>query len=182
MKIHQNIILKHGLLKGLSVLALSLALGAHAEKKDKPEGRHGKDGGGFMACFKEKFQPTEDQLKKVKELVRAQRESRKEMDHKERRAKVDEATQEFESALKGSASASDVRSKYNKVLEMREGHRIDRLDKLLAIREILTPEQRKKIGECRKGPLNFQMGGRHGKGEGRQGQHRGQRARGGDSD
>lgn len=182
MKIYKNLLSNSWVSRGLSLLVLSLALGVHAEKKDKRGPRDANGKGGFMACFKEKFQPTEEQIKKVKELVQAQKENRKDANQEDRRMKVEEATRDFESALKGSASASEIRSQYNKVLEMREGHRVDRLDKLLAIREILTPEQRKKIGECRKGPLNFQMGGRHGKGDGHEGHHKGPRDRDGDSD
>ncbi|MES2965616.1 MAG: Spy/CpxP family protein refolding chaperone [Bdellovibrionota bacterium] len=140
-----NSILKT-LVFGVFALTLSASVG-HAK------GGHG-GGGGFKHMMKD-LNLTDEQKEKAKKIHG---------DHSDVKAKRDamkKAHDDLETAIKGTASADEVRAKFAALQKVQDEFEKARFDKIVAIREILTPEQRSKM----KSPRGMHKGGRHG-GEG----------------
>ena len=67
---------------------------------------------------------------------------------KEKRKAMEQCMQELESLISGSASEKEVRAKFSELQTLEDAYAKARLEKILAVREILTPEQSKKFKNC----------------------------------
>jgi Spy/CpxP family protein refolding chaperone len=64
---------------------------------------------------------------------------------KPKKAAMNKTNDDLESLLQGKATGDELRAKFGELVSRQEEFARARFDKLLAIREILTPEQRKKL-------------------------------------
>jgi protein CpxP len=113
------------------------------------EGREGREGGRarMMSFFKE-LDLSEQQREQLRELRQANK-GDKEARQKKREA-MRKQREEFQSLLASEAATdAQLRSAFTKLQEERQSLATDGFDKLLAIRRILTPEQRKKAAALR---------------------------------
>jgi protein CpxP len=146
--------------KGLFLTVLAAPLAALPAQAGKGgEGKGARMGGGGMGFFKE-LNLSEEQRAKLKEL----RENNK-GDLKPKREALKKARDEFRS-LMGSENATDaqIRSAFQKLQALRSEVATGSIDRMLAVRQVLTPEQRKKAHEMRE---------KRGAGQGRMGNHQG---------
>lgn len=125
--------LKHWLISGLFVAFFLPAISAEEKKT----------GGGCIKRIQGELNLSTEQSKKLEELK-----SLAKFGIKEKKAAMEQCMQELESLISGSATEAEVRAKFNQLQKLEDSFAKARLDKILAVREILTPEQRKKIKHC----------------------------------
>ncbi len=111
---------------------------------------------------------TEEQREKIKTIRQSHREK-----IKAARERMKNARTAFKEAMKNGASNSALNSKHEEKLSSRSDFARARFAKVLAVRAVLTPEQRKKFKGMR-GERKERRKGKRGK--------RGRRARGNDGD
>lgn len=129
-------------LKRLALVPLMMVLGlsvASARRGD--HGRHGDRGPKMHALMKE-LKLTAEQ----KEKIKAEREKRK-SDMKATREKSKAAREKLREAFQQNASADQLRALKNEVQAAHMALANARFEGMLAIREVLTPEQRTKFNE-----------------------------------
>ncbi len=116
----------------------------------------------------EELDLTKEQKSQLKEMREKNREQ-----HRARREAMDAAREEMEQALKSDASDKQLREKFEKLEKLQSEFAKERFDHILAIRAILTPEQRAKFRGMGGGPGE--------RGEGRMGrmEHKGRKDRNG---
>jgi Spy/CpxP family protein refolding chaperone len=85
---------------------------------------------------------SQEQLQKIRE-IRQQYQER----FSQRRQAVSQAQQELKDLMAGNASAEQIRQKFSQVQTLQQQLADLRMESLLAIRAILTPEQRQKLTE-----------------------------------
>lgn len=125
----------------LAPLALAITIAAPTLAPTHVEAREGR-GGGHMFKKMKSLNLTEDQKKKVKEI--------REKDHEQvasLRKELKSAMTELREAAKKNASKDDLTRLFNTVQEKKQALAKQRFNKALEIREILTPEQRKKAAD-----------------------------------
>lgn len=108
---------------------------ARGPQSEGGERQHHRRGKGFM----KKLDLSEEQRSKVKEIRQAGKAKRQEL-----RAKVNEAQEAFQAAQKSDASRSEILSKFDELSALKAQMGRLRIEGMLDIREILTPEQRAK--------------------------------------
>ncbi|MCO5144206.1 MAG: Spy/CpxP family protein refolding chaperone [Oligoflexia bacterium] len=142
----------HSIIGTLVVAALLLPAGEALAK------RGGKWDRGKMMSELNLTSEQKDKMKEIrsknKDAIKAQREEMK------------SAREALEEAMKGNASDGDIRSKFEKVQAVQQKLAKDRFENVLAIRAILTPEQRAKFRDIGIG------GGGEPRGKGRRGKMR----------
>jgi Spy/CpxP family protein refolding chaperone len=85
---------------------------------------------------------TPDQIEQIRQI----RSQRKDQLSRQRQA-MRQAMQELRQLMAGDASADQIRQKYDEVKSLRLKVADAQFDNLLAIREVLTPEQRRKFAD-----------------------------------
>jgi Spy/CpxP family protein refolding chaperone len=65
----------------------------------------------------------------------------------QQRQAVQQAQQELKELMTGNASTEQIRQKFDQVQRLRQELADTRMDSMLAIRKILTPEQRQKLAD-----------------------------------
>jgi periplasmic protein CpxP/Spy len=132
-------------------LTLSLVQPAFAKPKEAPKGPEAGERGeeaeekgeGPGRGFKEALNGlnlTDEQKAKIKELRKGGKEA-----HKETRESLREGRKALEEAMKGDAKKEDILAKYDALQTLRNKMGRARFEMMLAVREILTPEQRQKF-------------------------------------
>lgn len=150
------------LLPALLILGLSLG---HAQ--DEEQGRRGKKrhrGGGKMMRMMKELDLTEEQRNKIKQL----REANKVGDPKIEREEVKKLKTKLKEEMKGNGSKESILSLFDQIQTAMNAKKRRRLEMVLSIREILTPEQREKFQQIRQ-KRKGKKGNRKGRG-GRRGQ------------
>ncbi|MES2854273.1 MAG: Spy/CpxP family protein refolding chaperone [Bdellovibrionota bacterium] len=116
----------------IAVVALPFAAEARGGR-----GEHG--GKGFMKAMEE-LDLTADQKKKLKEMRAGNKDAMS-----AKRDAMKAAHEDLKTALQGTASDEDVKKKFETMRAASEDFMRARFDKVLAVRAILTPEQRAKF-------------------------------------
>lgn len=65
----------------------------------------------------------------------------------QRNRELRQAQEELDSLMSGSASESEVRSKYRQVAELRQQIEDLRFESMMAVRSLLTPEERRQLAD-----------------------------------
>lgn len=125
--------LKHGL---ISLLVVAFFLPAFSAEEKKTSG-------GCIKRIQSELNLSAEQSKKLEDLK-----GQAKFGIKEKKAAMEQCMQELEILISGSAPEADVRAKFNELRKLEDSFAKARLDKILAVREILTPEQRKKFKHC----------------------------------
>lgn len=132
-------------MKSLGILIVAVLLASPAA--------YAKRGGGWFKDL--------DLTKEQKQKLEAMRADSKD-DRKDNREAMKTARKALAEAAKGDASEAQLRTLFNSLQDLHKKNATARFEKLLKIRAILTPEQRKKIKMHKfGGPGN--RGGKHGK-------------------
>lgn len=126
--------------------ALTIGMGAAQAK-----GGFGKGG---LRQMVEELNLTDEQKEKAKKIHQDGRDA-----IKAKREAMKKAHDELEAAIQGKATDDEVRAKFAALQKVQEDFAKARFEKVLALRAILTPDQRAKM----KGPKGFgKRGGHHG--------------------
>ena len=146
----------------------ALALAAAATKAEAGPGRGGNHEERYerhLAKMTKELNLTPEQQEKIKKLHDAAKD-----EMKSKKEAMKKAAEEFEASLQGSETGEKIRAQFSKLQAAQDEFAKARLEKILSVREVLTPEQRK----------NFKgMGPRHGFKDGMGWGHKGHRGRGG---
>lgn len=130
----------------MTLLAVSLAASRPALA------RGGGGGGAHLKKVLEELNLTDEQKTKIKEVREGHGKAMKQS-----RASLKEARQAMEEAVKSDASKGDLLKKFESLQELRNKMGKARFEMILAVREILTSEQRQKFGST----FKEGMGRRH---------------------
>lgn len=131
----------------LTALGLLLAVTASVVNIQSAEAREGRRG--RMKEIAAELNLTAEQKEKMKEINK----DRKEVLSPKRKA-MKEARESLETSLKGADSADVVKQKFAALQKAQSEFASARFEKVLAAREVLTPEQRSKF-------KGMKMGGHH---------------------
>ena len=144
----------------------ALALAAAATKAEaRPGGNHEEKYERHLAKMTKELNLTAEQQEKIKKLHEAAKD-----EMKSKKEAMKKAAEEFEASLQGSETGEKIRAQFSKLQSAQDEFAKARLEKILSVREVLTPEQRK----------NFKgMGPRHGFKDGMGWGPRGHHGRGG---
>lgn len=121
-----------------AILGLALVLGPTVVQADQHEGVDGFGRGGLRAL--RELGLTVEQKGKLAELRKSQK-----SDFGALREKAKVARREFQAKLQGDASDEDLRSAHSALQSVMKELGEARFERILAIRKILTPEQRAKF-------------------------------------
>jgi Spy/CpxP family protein refolding chaperone len=130
--------------------------------KSRPQmDRSANRGGAFM----EELNLTDEQKEKIRKI----REASKKNDNKERRDSIRKKRLALEEALNGEAKDEEIRL-INKELQVLDAVvNTEKLEQMIQIRNVLTPEQRKKFATLKKQRMAKGMGQKMGQPRGQQG-------------
>ena len=120
---------------GLLILGLILS-GSVTQADDKKAGHGGHDHQKWV----EELDLSAEQQKQLQEIRESYREKMK-----PKRSEIHEARKKLNDALKTDASEDSLRKQFGELQKMRQDIGSLHFEKILDIREILTPEQRKKF-------------------------------------
>lgn len=104
--------------------------------------------------FLKQLNLTPDQLQKLKAIRDRDLASIRELAEQSR-----QANQELRELLAGTASSDAIRVKHNQVLKLQQELRQQHFERMLAMRDILTPQQRAQLNEIMKNRPNRRMRG-----------------------
>ncbi|MBD2187839.1 Spy/CpxP family protein refolding chaperone [Pseudanabaena mucicola] len=104
--------------------------------------------------FLKQLNLTPDQLQKLKTIRDRDLASIRELAEQSR-----QANQELRELLAGTASSDAIRVKHNQVLKLQQELRQQHFERMLAMRDILTPQQRSQLNEIMKNRPNRRMRG-----------------------
>lgn len=141
-------------LKSNLLLALIAALSLNTALADDDAG--GQDHMGMKDLPKE-LNLSAEQKEKIKKIREENRDQMKKM-----REKMHAKMQEFRSKMASDASDGDIKEAHEEMQEMHEDMAEARLEKMLKVRAVLTPEQRKKFMALQEKKMKHMMG-KHGK-------------------
>jgi uncharacterized protein YecT (DUF1311 family) len=99
----------------------------------------------FVDCFRREFNPTDEQLNTLKEKILKATEEDKQ-NAKELRV----ATEHLETGLESSTSETDLIAAFSKVKELKNRMSESHFLKMLALRSVLTAEQRSQFLVCKR--------------------------------
>lgn len=102
-----------------------------------------KSGGGCIKRIQSELNLSAEQNSKLEDLK-----DKAKFGTKEKRQAMEQCMQELEVLISGTASEAEVRAKFSELQKLEDAYAKARLEKILAVREILTPEQRKKFKNC----------------------------------
>lgn len=125
------------------ILAQASPLQERGDVVDMPSGR-----------FLRKLNLTPDQLQRLKAIRDRNLVSIRELTEQSR-----QANQELRELLAGTASSDVIRTKHNQVLKLQQELRQQHFERMLAMRDILTPQQRSQLNEIMKNRPNRKMRG-----------------------
>ena len=125
-----------------SVLFLSFAIAVVSLPAEARKGRHGK---GMHAKMMKELGLNDEQKAKVKEIRKEYKPKMKEI-----RAEKKEARKKFHEVFASEADSDDVRDAHEKITDLKEKLHELKLKKMLAIRDVLNVDQRKKFMEMKK--------------------------------
>ncbi len=135
------------------ILALTMIISPLAAQAG---GRHGGRGERFMKQVEE-LDLSADQKKKLAEIKKSFKEA------KPKRDAVRTAHEDLKTALQGTATDEEIKKKFEAMQAIHNEMMKERFSKVMAIRAILTPEQRAKFKGLQ-GPGMGPPGGGHGHG------------------
>lgn len=124
----------------LSTIILTLLITSSAMAKGK-----GKDGGGKFAKFLKELNLSKEQLEKLKEHRKANKEK-----EKPERGQMKTLREEMSKAFVNGATDAEMRALNDKINKAKEEMNQKRLDKMIFFKNLLTKEQREKFMEKRK--------------------------------
>lgn len=149
----------------LGLLAPQFSLVAVADagaRSNQDEGREHRRGQGMRGQqWMRDLDLTDEQRSKIKEIRQAGRESTKSS-----RERMKAAREAFQSEMESGGSSSSLQSKHEAMINARAEFARARFNQMLQVREVLTPEQRKKFkgmgrfgGQGKRGHRSGQRGG-----------------------
>ncbi len=125
------------------LVGFSVAQGAPGQLADGAKGDNFEAGQGPGHGLREALKSmdlTEEQRNKIKEIRKAGKEASKEI-----RSALKTGRKTMEDLMKSHANKDEIISKFESIQTMRNKMARARFDMMLAVREILTPEQRQKL-------------------------------------
>ncbi|NJP09972.1 MAG: Spy/CpxP family protein refolding chaperone [Leptolyngbyaceae cyanobacterium RU_5_1] len=102
----------------------------------------GRPGSSVKSGWLKNLNLSRDQLQKIREIRQQYKDKLAQQQQAIRQAK-----QELHTLMAGNASADQIRQKFNQVKALRQQLADTRLESMLAIRNLLNPEQRQKLAE-----------------------------------
>jgi len=127
----------------VALLGLPLLAPLTSEARGKNHGSKG-ERSEFHDKILRKLNLTEEQKKKLAEMRKQEKESMRAL-----REKVKAAREKFEQSLNADVSSADLKNVHQNFQTAKTEMANARFEKILKIREILTPEQKKKFKELR---------------------------------
>ncbi|OFZ28292.1 MAG: hypothetical protein A2622_04105 [Bdellovibrionales bacterium RIFCSPHIGHO2_01_FULL_40_29] len=124
----------------LGPLAAAIVMGFAIPAVAKSDQRPGFGEGKFIEHMTKKMDLTPEQQEKIKALPGDDSDAMK-----AKRESMRAAQEDLEQAMKGAASDDEVRVKFANLEKLQAEFAKARFDKILAIRAILTPEQKEKL-------------------------------------
>lgn len=115
----------------LLVLSISFASHADVEKKSGP---------GFLNRIQSELNLSVEQKAKLKELK-----DQAKWGTKAKREAMEKSKAELETLISGQAPEAEVRTKFAELQKLQDEYAVARMEKIMAVRAILTPEQRAKF-------------------------------------
>lgn len=117
---------------------LTQAIAQNTEEQPRPERRPGRD----KSQLFQDLNLTPEQNQQIETIQNQDREQ-----ISQRRQALRQARQELVELMAGTASESQIREKYSQVAALQQQVSDLRFDSMLAMREVLTPEQRRQFAE-----------------------------------
>lgn len=136
----------------LAILTTLVLLTSNAwAKKDRDDKDDKHEKGDYLKKMKAELNLTDEQVAKLKEMKKSSK-----TDMKALRKSMQEAKSNFEKALSSAATDDEIKTKYAELEKIQQEFSKARLEKILATRSVLTPEQRLKF------KAHFDRGDKHG--------------------